>query len=117
MIIAAAGWLYELFSHGVYSDYMVYAFMVPLLGGALPDLLAARASRKRASRGSGTGSAPMLQLAAVVTLTAGSIAKGILDIYGTTNRLLIVYPVMAVLLAAAWAAAALLRSSHTAENS
>ena len=33
---AAFGAIYECFSHGVYSYYMTYAFMIPLLAGALP---------------------------------------------------------------------------------
>ena len=43
----------------------------------------------------------------VVTLTAGSLLKGALDIYGTSNRLLVVYPAAAVMIMAAAAAAAL----------
>ena len=38
-----------------------------------------------------------VQLAVVATLTIGSLLKGALDIYGTTNRLLIGYPVMALM--------------------
>ena len=44
------------------------------------------------------------QLAFVITLTAGSLLKGALDIYGTTNRLLIIYPVAALLILAIIAA-------------
>ena len=40
------------------------------------------------------------QLAFIATLTAGSLLKGVLNIYGTTNRLLILYPVMALLILA-----------------
>ena len=43
-------------------------------------------------------------LAFVITLTAGSLLKGALDIYGTTNRLLIIYPVAALLILAIIAA-------------
>ena len=93
-LVAAAGWMYELFSHGVYSNYMIYAFMVPLVCGALPDILAAtRGCRSKKRSGSAREAhathdaapcaAPALRLAAVVTLTAGSFIKGILDIYGT----------------------------------
>jgi hypothetical protein len=49
------------------------------------------------------------QLAFIVTLTAGSLLKGVLDIYGTTNRLLIAYPVMAALILAVSLLAALRR--------
>ena len=41
MVIAAAAAVYGLFGHGVYSYYMTYAFMIPLLAGALPHLLLA----------------------------------------------------------------------------
>ena len=111
-LVAAAGWMYELFSHGVYSNYMIYAFMVPLVCGALPDILAAtRGCRSKKRSGSAREAhathdaapcaAPALRLAAVVTLTAGSFIKGILDIYGTTNRLLVVYPIIGLALAIA----------------
>lgn len=87
LIIAAAAAVYGLFSHGVYSYYMTYAFMIPLLGGALPHLAAAM---KNVPVKTGDD----IQLAAIITLTAGSLLKGALDIYGTTSRLLVVYPVV-----------------------
>ena len=116
MIVAAAGWLYELFSHGVYSNYMIYAFTGPLACGALPDILsAARGSRSKkrsgcartahATHDAAPCAARALRLAAVVTLTAGSLIKGVLDIYGTTNRLLVIYPVIGLALAIAALAA------------
>ena len=40
----------------------------------------------------------MLYHAAMATLTTGSIIKGVLDIYGTTNRLLIGYAAAAAIL-------------------
>lgn len=128
VIVAAAGWLYEMFSHGVYSNFMIYAFMVPLLGGALPSFLMARSSmrgnKKRAAYGhSSTSGSPqtnaafMLQLAAVITLTAGSLIKGVLDIYGTTNRLIIAYPAIGLALAISSITAYLLQSrSAKTEN-
>ena len=107
IVIAAAAAVYGLFSHGVYSYYMTYAFMIPLLGGALPHLImamrradAAVGGEAQAGRANIT-TAKDIQLAFVATLTAGSLLKGVLDIYGTTNRLLIAYPVMAVLILAA----------------
>ena len=146
IVIAAAAAVYGLFSHGVYSYFMTYAFMIPLLGGALPHLTAAmkRAdtaaaesmdensgadAEKIADENSGddaekiadensadeaekpaesaqtvrTGFAKIFdakeaQLAVIATLTAGSLLKGVLDIYGTTNRLLIAYPAIAALM-------------------
>ena len=124
IIIAAAAAVYGLFSHGVYSYFMTYAFMIPLIAGALPHLAAAMRS---ADAGSGERdtyerpgntecethpenrkvlSAKDLQLALIVTLTAGSLLKGVLDIYGTTNRLLMAYPVIAAAMLAAAAVTA-----------
>lgn len=111
LVIAAAAAEYGLFSHGVYSYWMTYAFMVPLLLGAMPHLISALKSETRRADGSGgmnddqPGKAGMIgkyfsgdiQLAVIAALTAGSLLKGALDIYGTTNRLLIAYPVIAVL--------------------
>ena len=127
VIVAAAGLIYEMFSHGVYSAFMAYAFMVPLLGGALPAFLMARRSlqtnKKRAVSGhssaagpSRTHSASLLQLAAVVTLTAGSLIKGVLDIYGTTNRLIMVYPVIGAAFAIAAVAVYLITYASSSEE-
>ena len=107
IVIAAAAAVYGLFSHGVYSYYMTYAFMIPLLGGALPHLISVMRRADAAAEGeeqAGAANIPAakdMQLAFVATLTAGSLLKGVLDIYGTTNRLLIAYPVMAALILAA----------------
>jgi hypothetical protein len=112
---------------------MTYAFMIPLLAGAVPHLLAAmrgegaqeKAEAEAACSALNSANAPedageparkprldlgSAQLAFIVTLTAGSLLKGVLDIYGTTNRLLIAYPVAALLILAFMAAAALKQS-------
>ena len=94
ILIAAAAAVYGLFSHGVYSYYMIYAFMIPLLAGALPHLIAAMKSGKQGALDRFNDA----QLAFVATLTAGSLLKGALDIYGTTSRLLIIYPVIAIVI-------------------
>ena len=99
--VAAAGAVYEIFSHGVYSYYMIYAFMVPLAGGAIPCLLAAAGGKKRRAGGQGSSLSAKLQLAAVATLTAGSLMKGVLEIYGTTNRLTVIYAAAGLALTAA----------------
>lgn len=95
IVIAVAAAVYGLFSHGVYSYYMTYAFMIPLLAGALPHLLTALKGSDQKTMLTGLND---VQLAFVATLTAGSLLKGVLDIYGTTNRLLIAYPVMAAII-------------------
>ena len=109
IVIAAAAVVYGLFSHGVYSYFMTYAFMVPLLAGALPHLTAALKTACGKACGSlneKISGAKDAQLALVATLTAGSLLKGALDIYGTSNKLIVHYPAAApVILAAASATA------------
>ena len=100
VIVAAAGAAYEYFSHGVFSPYMLFAFTIPLAAGAAPNFLAAAFGNGRRTGDSGSAAAG-LQLAAVATLTAGSLMKGALDIYGTTNHLMTVYPAAGIALLAA----------------
>ena len=79
--------VYEYFSHRVYSGFMLLAFLIPLLGGALPYALLARLPRRMQpgilSR--------CLYDSGLAALTARSVFRGVLDIYGTTNRLEAVY--------------------------
>ena len=79
--------VYECFSHQVYSRFMLFAFLFPLLGGALPYALLARASR-RAQPGVLNR---CLYDSGLAALTAGSVFRGVLEIYGTTSRLGAVY--------------------------
>ena len=162
---ALFGAVYEIFSHGVFSFFMIYAFAFPLVLGAVPMLwmglrIAKSAEEKEtpmgfetdtaedlwfgpytAEEGAGTRLQRMgreeessdsvedsveyrlnsrenspeadrlfhlpgsLELTAwasgIAALTVGSIFRGVLDIYGTTNRLVIVYPVVGGTLLAA----------------
>lgn len=86
IVCAVFGGVYESFSHGVYSYYMLYAFMIPLLGGVLPFYCVLyfrnKIPRPMARRFHHFG---------IAALTVGSIFCGVLDIYGTTNRLVILY--------------------------
>ena len=91
--LAVAGAVYEAFSHGVYSNYMIYAFMIPLVMGSLPYLADNRGIIKKAGP-----VAEGLLLAAIVTLTIGSIVRGVLEIYGTTNTLTTAYPILGAVL-------------------
>lgn len=119
ILIAAAAAVYGSFGHGVYSYYMTYAFMIPLLGGAVPRLLSAMSKRTQDSGGRSLAAGIFtgdVQLAVISTLTAGSLLKGALDIYGTTNRLLIAYPVMAGLILAAGLIAAVSRRRSAAQT-
>ncbi len=86
------GGVYELFSHEVYSYYMIYAFGFPFVGGALPFLLLSLCSVQTYPN----PFARNLYHSAIATLTTGSIIRGVLDIYGTTNRLAAYYWIVGV---------------------
>lgn len=83
ILCALFGAVYERFSHGVHSYYLIYAFAFPLLGGVLPYLLLAVLGTDGYPR----RFARNLCHSGIATLTVGSIVRGILDIYGTTNGL------------------------------
>lgn len=82
---ALFGAVYERFSHEVYSYWMIYAFAFPLMLGAIPGAVFLRKSYTPGKW------AIWLWNAAVFTWTTGSVFKGVLEIYGTTNRLILVY--------------------------
>ncbi len=92
LFLALFGAIYEHFSHQVYSYYMIYAFALPLALGALPWALALHRGAKVPA------DVPGVWNAAVLTLALGSVLRGVLDIYGTTNRLLVFYPAAAAVL-------------------
>ena len=79
---ALFGAIYELFSHGVFSYWMIYAFFFPLLLGAIPSFLLQR----RGAAFPGRAAADCID-GGVAWLTVGSIVQGVLEIYGTTNPL------------------------------
>ena len=84
---ALFGIIYEQFSHGVYSGYMIFAFAFPLIGGTLPF-----AALSLFAHGLLPGRLPrFLYNAGIAALTVGSMMKGVLEIYGTTNDLLKIY--------------------------
>lgn len=96
------GVVYEHFSHGVYSNAMVYAFAYPLCLGAFPFFTVCAFGGKLKERILLSGASARLWAYGVATLTVGSILSGVLEIYGTDSDLLIVYPIAgAVLLLAA----------------
>ena len=79
--------VYECFSHRVYSSFMIFAFLIPLLGGVLPcSVLTAATPRRQPGMLSRS-----FYTSAVAALTAGSLFQGILEIYGTTSRLSRIY--------------------------
>ncbi len=85
--LAVFGGIYELFSHGVYSGWMIFAFTVPLFLGALPYALLLHLNRTpgKVFRN--------LWNAGIACLSVGSVFQGVLVIYGTTNSLIIAYPI------------------------
>lgn len=91
LLCALFGAIYETFSHDVYSYYMIYAFMLPLALTVLPLLLL------QAGKRCPDLAALRFWNYGITTLTTGCIFRGVLDIYGTTNRLLVVYPLAAAL--------------------
>lgn len=86
LFLALFGAVYEMFSHEVYSYYMIYAFAIPLVLGVLPNLLLAMQNKFFCSKLSTS-----LWNFGVMTLTLGSTVKGVIDIYGTTNGKVILY--------------------------
>ena len=112
LFIAFFGAVYEHFSFGVYSYFMIYAFAFPLVGGALPFLIAYIRGQRREQQGmeekqetgidgNFAGTARTLWHAVIATLTVGSILHGALMICGRPNSLVIAYPVAALILTAA----------------
>ncbi len=89
------GFVYELFGHGVYSPYMIFAFAIPLLGGALPFFTFSVLPVKVPGR-----FAVNLYSSGIAAFTVGSLMQGALDIYGTTNSLMIIYLIAGILLVA-----------------
>lgn len=91
IVCAAFGAIYELFSHEVYSYFMLYAFLFPMIGGLFPFFLLAYSHMRLPDR-----TACHFYHAGIATLTVGSLFTGVLEIYGTTNQLTIVYWIVGV---------------------
>ena len=72
-----------MFSHAVYSYYMIYAFAFPLVGGTLMFQIFTVTGPAQYPH----HLACKLYHSGIAALTVGSIVRGVLDIYGTTNAL------------------------------
>ena len=122
VILIIAGAVYEHFSFGVYSYFMIYAFMIPLAGGALPFMVkymrkmrgdsAGSHTQAVAGKESGFRSPEIIYHLALATLTAGSIVHGILAICGRPNSLTVIYLIAGLLLLAVTALSAVRTSSQ-----
>ena len=82
--------IYERFSHEVYSNYMIYSFMFPLIGGLLLLAVMPIFGKKHIMGRLSFN----LYNSGIAALTVGSVVKGALEIYGTTNGFVSVYWVL-----------------------
>lgn len=89
-LCSAFGVIYEMFSHGVISFFMLFCGIPPLLFGVLPFFIIFMTGRGFPCR-----LAYNLYNSGVATLTVGFVFTGVLQIYGTTNPLCNVYFVAA----------------------
>ena len=81
LFCAFFSWVYEQHSHGVYSNYMIYVFLFPLVGGVLLfSVLGVSKRLPKPSRFSLNA-----HHAGIATLALGSALQGALEIYGTTS--------------------------------
>lgn len=87
------GQIYEYFSHGVYSIYMMFAFLIPFIGLFIPSLLNNLILKRKI-----TDNVTLPWKCGIATLTVGSIYKGILEIYGTSGTFEQVYLIIGSLL-------------------
>ena len=111
LFCALFAFVYEQFSHGVWSAAMVFAFVWPLLG-ALPYLIAL-AGRRDFQIADGVS---LLWHCGLASLTVGSLMNGALEIYGTTHPLLVVYPLAGGTLCAGAAVLQLMKQRHSARQ-
>lgn len=75
-VVAAFSMIYEYFSFGVYSAFMIFAFAYPLCLGAIPCFVLGHLHKPMPSRIYNDG---------VLLLIFGSLITGVLEIYGTTS--------------------------------
>lgn len=107
LAVAVFGAVYEHFSFGVYSYYMIYAFAVPLVCGALPALLLPFCKRVPAIN----EFAKKLWRDGIAVWTVGSLFTGVIQIYGTDSVWSKAYAIAGLALFAASGIAALLRET------
>ena len=87
VFLALFGAVYEMFSHGVYSYFMIYTFAIPLVMGVVPYTFMILKDMH-------PNRAPLLLWnSSIATFAVGSMFQGALQIYGTTNSMAVVYPI------------------------
>ena len=92
LFLALSGAVYEHFSYGVYSNFMIYAFAAPLISGAL-QLLALFFGKLPQAR------TLFLLHTSAAAFTAGCLVTGIIRISGRDHALLPVFFVLGGVLA------------------
>ena len=98
IVTLVVGTVYEFFSHQVYSPFMYLLFMIPLVLGVVPNLVAKMTGKTFLESEDAQAAYKM----GILTLIFGSFLKGVFDIYGTSSVYPTLYlPVGAVLLVAA----------------
>ena len=86
------GFVYEIFGRGVWSFYMVYAFVIPFAFGYLPfNRIAHKGNPKIRST-----ACRWFWHAGIGTLTIGCVMFGVMEIYGSGSVLTYVYPIVGV---------------------
>ena len=118
IFVFAFAQIYGLFSHGVYSAFMSYAFLLPLTLIFLPKLLNLCTGNRlwngtlETEEGEKklflSSLASFLWKSGVAVLTVGSLYKGVLDIYGTSGTFEWIYLVVGILALVSGGIAALL---------
>lgn len=85
------GIIYEMFSHGVISYYMIFAFLIPLINFLINIIfISGKIKINKLSKN--------LFSMSIYSFTFLSIIKGVLDIYGTTNNLILIYLIVGLIL-------------------
>lgn len=92
IFILIFGIIYEIFSHGIYTPYMYLAFLIPFIFGVIIKIILIKVNIKIPVISDN------LYNSFINTLTIGLIFNGVLIIYGTTNKLIIIYFVTSILL-------------------
>lgn len=85
------GIIYEMFSHGVISYYMIFVFLIPLINFLINIIfISGKIKINKLSKN--------LFSMSICSFTFLSIIKGVLDIYGTTNNLIFIYLIVGLIL-------------------
>ncbi len=111
LFLLLTGFIYEQFSHGIYSFAMIYAFTVPLICGTLLNMILERVKAYRPG-----GLTKQLWHCGVATLTVGLLMSGIYQIYGSANPLLNLYYIAGSLLLIAGALLYLIKDRRVGES-